>query len=148
VQLKEPGDSCLIDFHDIASWLAHELKKNDIDFNRRDRVQCGEVVWAVIDNFFTEKMTWTKRRAEFSAETYLRMMPVSIDRHFSPHDLADELITRVDQWLRQFAEFPTWHYFDLHRHGEQVSITMGEDFRLEDWMRRFGKEYGCGEHSW
>lgn len=146
--LKQPGDSCLIDFIDIVSWLARELKKYDVDFTRRDRHTCSEVVYSAIDNFFTEHLTWTKRSSGVAAEYYLRMMPVSIDRHPAPYDLAEEMVSKVGTMIHKLAEFPSWHYFYLHRHLDQVSIEMGIDYRIDEFMKEHGKEYGCGENSW
>ena len=130
------------------NWLCAELRKYDIDFDARDRKTCSEVVWMAIDNYFTENMIWTKRKMEFPPEFYLKRMPVSIDRHFSPHDLVDELISRVSTMLMDVAEFPTWHYFDLERHYNQVAIRMGTDFRIDFFMEKHAKEYGVGQYDW
>lgn len=146
--LKEPGDKCLIDFVSIVSWLMYELKKYDHEVGRHDRRMCSEVVYTAIDNFFTEHLIWTKRRAEFSPEVYLRLMPKSVDRHFSPYDLIEEMIGKVGTMLHDVGKFPSWNLFHLHRIHDQVSIEMGPDYRIEHFMKEHGKEYGHGENSW
>lgn len=146
--LKEPGDKCLIDFVDIVSWLMHELKKYDSEVNRHDRRKCSEVVYTAIDNFFTENLIWTNRKAGFEVGVYLNLMPAAVDRHFSPYDLMEEMVSKVSTMFNNIGTFPSWNYFYLHRFHDQVSIEMGEDFRIEQFMKEHGKEYGYGENNW
>lgn len=146
--LNSPGDTCVIDFRDIVTWLCRELKKNDVDFDARDRKTCSDLVYTAFDNYFTENMIWTKRKMEFQPEHYLNLMPVSIDRHFSPYDLVEKLITKVAAQMAPIAEFPTWHYMEVQRHYATISITMGSDFRIDDWMEKHAKEYDVGKYKW
>lgn len=130
------------------NWLCAELRKYDHEFDARDRRACSDVVWSAIDNFFTENMIWTKRKMEFPPEFYLKLMPVSIDRHVSPYDLVDELVSRVAVMMSELAEFPTWHYFEVQRRHNTAAITMGTDFRIDFFMEHHAKEYGVGKYSW
>jgi hypothetical protein len=57
-------------------------------------------------------------------------------------DLIEMVSDRMADLIYDHIELPSWRIIHLQRHRNNVLIDVGEDFRVEQWMKEHGPQYG------
>jgi hypothetical protein len=59
-----------------------------------------------------------------------------------PGELLDEIADRMAEMVYDHMDLPTWRIVHLTRGRNGVLVEIGEDYRVEQWMKEHGHEFG------
>lgn len=143
MQLKNVGEICILDYSEVYSKVLSEIREHAGKLSTDDRRYISSVIAKMIDDHFTYRMHWTKRRNEFPNEHYIDEFGKLVDNHPDVHEFIEEIREWISDLLRGVIKFPTWHVVYMRQRIALTSIELelGEDFRIIDWMERHVDEY-------
>jgi len=142
MELQRVGETCVLDFSDLAKRIQFELHRYDEKVTRNDRPKIDDLISTMADDYLTMGMYWTKRRAEFPQRKYLDLIRPLIQKHPSPSDILHMASDRIADMLAEVVVLPTWHLLHVHCRRGMMEIELGEDYRIVDWMKKHAAEYG------
>ena len=147
VQLKNCGEICILDLNEIVQGVFMFLSKTNRDMNRDDRQVIIDTVAAIFDDLITVNMIWTKRVAGVDADRYLDRLGSLVKAHGRdrPYELIEDIQNSIENLLASVVSLPTWREINVRTRGTNVQLELGEDYRITDWMKKYGKEYRRGQ---
>lgn len=142
MELKHPGEICVIDLTDISRAMLHEMKKYDSEISIKDKAAVDGMLAQIMDDYLTLGMYWTKRKADYSKRRYLDLVRKQIKKHPRPLDMLDHAEDHIAQRLADIIELPTWNILSMRHRRGMIELEVGQDYRIVDWMKQHASEYG------
>lgn len=153
MQLKSCGEVCVLDLNEVVQRVIVVLAKNNPNMTREDRQVIVDTVGVIFDDLITVNMIWTKRVAGVDSDHYLDRLGSLIKgnrKAAGGYELIEDIQNYIENLLVQVVQLPTWREINVRMRGTHVQLELGEDYRITDWMKRYGKEYrrGAVEQGW
>lgn len=169
--LRDASGSFVLDFSELTNEVYQTVLRYEDKGDRRLQVESSDMIYMMIDDYITTQLLWARpRRPTADARDYTawerygerRRRPVTynvnayrgkdIYKEFRdllskiPGRIKSDLVERVsdkvaDQVL-DHLDLPSWRIVHLTRNRNQVLIEVGEDFRIEEWEKEHGHEFG------
>ena len=139
MKLRDVGETCIIDFHTVIDWALRTISKR-MPEHHIDIIAVENTIAEIFDRALTIQMHWTKVKDFAPEDTYLRSMGLS--------DMPDgecfieDLFVETTDLLKTFLTLPTWHTVFMRSRGTYAHIELGENFIIDDWLKKHAKEYG------
>lgn len=164
--------SFVLDFGELANQIYQSALRYEEKGSRHLQNDASDLVYDMIDDFITEQLYWARplqrrpsadardllrhervdrrrnRRDEFYPQqpyegTNLRVKYKHLLRNIpNPGELLDRISDRMAEMVYDHIDLPTWRIVHLTRHRNGVLVEIGEDYRVEQWMKEHGHEYG------
>lgn len=145
MQLRSVGEVLILDFEPICRAVYRELKRYEPKVAHSDFKVINAVVGELLDNYLTTNMPWTKVRYMHDPERYVDSLDWLAFAHPNPTRLIEDAEDRIADLLAQHFDLPTWNILQLRLKHNIAEIVVGEDYRIEYFMKHHGDEYGFGE---
>lgn len=94
----------------------------------------------IIDDLVTENLYWTEEGTVAVSEKYIGRFKIKSGYEGEVLDLFDSHIVVMEDILRSQYILPSWSFFDVHLKANNVIIHIHGDYRIEDWMKKYGKK--------
>lgn len=140
--------SFVIDYRDITNFLYQYILKNKTKGSRELIRNAEDLVYRMVDRYITEQLLWSHvdNRNRRTYRSYIRDYPELFDKVDNSGWLMDELSDRLASHILNFLDLPTWNVIHLTRGVNSVLVEVEGDFRILEWERDHGHEYGI-RHS-
>lgn len=139
--MKNVGGICILSFTDISDIAFGELFRFNDELGRSDRRTVERIVGDMIDDFMTRNMIWTKRKADVEPRYYIDKFGDLMNNYPRKENLIIEIEDSISELIGEVLQLPTWHVVYVHVSGTSVELELGTDYRIDDWMEKFGDEY-------
>lgn len=93
----------------------------------------------ILDDLITENLYWTDSDTVATPERYLKNFTVNSGKEDILYDLLDLYICDMEGILHKQDLLPSWAFFEVTVKSTYVVIYSHGDFRIEDWMKKHGK---------
>lgn len=147
MELRNAGDDCILDFSDIVGYAFSSMFRHDSTLGRREKRQIERVISEMIDNYINQNLIWARWRHGNNPEEDCGRFGGLIKNHPRPFEMVIEINDMIADLFATVLEIPTWHIVHLQFSGSSVEVSMSEDYRIKDWMEKFGKKYGVSPVS-
>lgn len=150
--LRKVGDRCIVDTHEIVTKFFSQVKRLDKNADHKVRSKVEALFLEMVDDHITENSYWAGRNNTFPHEKYLDLIDGlgqfdKIGRTL----LLESLYQTVGSLMADIIELPTWNVISVRKRHSQFSLEVGEDYRIDEWMREHASKYGVtynGGYSW
>lgn len=167
--LENVTSSFVIDFSELANEIYQTVLKNEERGNGRLQRESSDLVYDMIDDYITQQLYWARPKRP-SADSYdfqsyeYHGVKRQRNQHYnvqvyrgtniyekyrellrnvrSRSDLVERVSDKMANLVLDHLELPSWRIIHLTRHRSSVLIEVGEDFRVEEWMKENGHKYG------
>jgi hypothetical protein len=141
VELKNAGDSCILDFSEIAGYVFGSMVRYDDTLNRNDRRRITKIIEDMINDYIDRNLIWARYNISRDLESDVKRFWPIIKPHPNPKPVMAELNDMIADLFADVLEIPTWRLVYLQFYGTSVEVELGEDFRIKDWMEKFGADF-------
>jgi len=167
--LESATDSFVLDISEFANEIYQRALMYEEKGSRQLQQDASDLVFKMVDDFITTQLLWARpKRASSDSRDLLgyerygsrtkriRRYHIQLSRC---NDLVDEFhyllekIPKVTELLAGMSDklslfildhmdLPTWRIVHVSRIRNSVCVEVGEDYRIDEWTREHGHEYG------
>lgn len=168
--LESVTSSFVIDYSELTNEIYQTVLKNEERGNGRLQRDASDLVYDMIDDYITQQLYWARpkrpsadsydfqkyehhgvnrrvKRQHYTAQTFRGTNIYEKYRDLlrnvkNRSDLVERISDKMADLVLNHIELPTWRIIHLTRHRSSVLVEVGEDFRVEEWMKENGHKYG------
>lgn len=168
--LESVTGSFVIDFSELTNEIYQTVLKYEERGSGRLQRAASDMVYDMIDDYITQQLYWARPRRpsadskDFQSWEYVGARRRPRNQHYNVQayrginvyekyrdllrnvrgrsDLVERISDKMADLVLDHVELPTWRIIHLTRHRSSVLIEVGEDYRVEEWMKEHGHEYG------
>lgn len=167
--LDSATNSFVLDISEFANQIYQRALMYEEKGSRQLQNDASDLIFKMVDDFITTQLLWARaKRASSDSRDLLGYERYGSKRRRATRyqiqlsrcdDLVDEfhhllekipkrneLLTdmsdRLSVWILDHMDLPTWRIVHVTRIRNSVMVEIGEDYRIEEWTRDHGHEYG------
>lgn len=124
------------------------FKAHDTPVENLTDEQCDEIIYALVDDFVTDRLLWAKRQPSFCyhqkvdevlegrVKTRVSKETMKVIRDEFYKDAIDEVWSTIRRILQKALPEDTWHMWWVRKMKHSIVLEKGVDYRIQDWESR------------
>ena len=167
--LEHATGAFVLDISEFANEIYQRALRYEEKGSRQLQNDASDLIYKMVDDFITTQLLWARpKRASSEArdlmgyERYgskrkrVQRYQIQLSRtddlinefHYllekipKVNELLEEMSDKLSIFILDHLDLPTWRIIHVTRIRNSVCVEVGEDYRIEEWTRDHGHEYG------
>lgn len=167
---KSVSNSFVLDMGEFVNEIYQQVLRYEEKSSSRLMRDCGDLVFKMVDDYINAQLFWARARKpsadshdlrsyEFygtrkrTADKFYRVTRNTI-RDFAEEfhrllrkipnalELLEVISDKLTLYILDYMDLPTWRIVYIRRSNNSVFVEVGEDYRIDEWMKAHAHEYG------
>lgn len=167
--LESATGSFVLDISEFANQIYQRALMYEEKGSRRLQQDSSDLIYKMVDDFITTQLLWARpqratadtrdlmgyerygarrRRVERYHIQLTRLNDLVDQFHHllekipKVNELLTEMSDKLSVFILDHLDLPTWRIIHVTRIRNSVCVEVGEDYRIDEWTREHGHEYG------